>query len=41
YTILGEADEAVRSLRLAICQAVAATVKTAMGLLGINVPERM
>ncbi len=41
YTILGETDEAVRSLRLAICQAVASTVKTAMGLLGINVPERM
>lgn len=40
-TILGETDSAVRSLRLALSAATARTVKTALGLLGINVPERM
>lgn len=39
--ILREEDSAVRSLRLAISEATAHTVRTAMGLLGINVPERM
>ena len=41
YSILKEEDPAVRSLRLALCKSVARTVKQAMGLLGINVPERM
>lgn len=41
YSILKEEDPAVRSLRLALCHCVARTVKQAMGLLGINVPERM
>lgn len=41
YTILKEEDDAVRSLRLALCDATARVVKTGMGLLGINVPERM
>ncbi len=41
YTILGEEDEATRSLRLALCDQTSRVVKTAMGLLGINVPERM
>lgn len=41
YSILKEEDPAVRSLRLALCLCVARTVKQAMGLLGINVPERM
>lgn len=40
-TILGETDPAVRSLRLALSATTARTVKTALGLLGINVPERM
>ena len=41
YTILGETDEAVRSLRLALCRAVSDTVRTGMNLLGIRMPERM
>ena len=40
-TILGETDPAVRSLRLALSATTARTVKTALGLLDINVPERM
>ena len=40
-SILKEEDAAVRSFRLALSDATAKTVKTAMGLLGINVPERM
>lgn len=41
YSILKEENVAVRSLRLALCQSVARTVKMGMGLLGIEVPERM
>jgi arginyl-tRNA synthetase len=41
YSILKEENAAVRSLRLALCSSVARTVKMAMSLLGINVPERM
>ena len=41
YSILKEENAAVRSLRLALCRSVARTVKMAMGLLGIDVPERM
>ena len=40
-SILREEDAAVRSLRLALSATTARTVKTALGLLGINVPERM
>ncbi|MDE6267612.1 MAG: arginine--tRNA ligase [Muribaculaceae bacterium] len=40
-SILRETDEPTRSLRLAISGMTARVVKTAMGLLGINVPERM
>ncbi len=40
-SILREENPAVRSLRLALSDATARTVKSAMGLLGINVPERM
>lgn len=40
-SILKEEDAAVRSLRLAISDATAKTVETAMALLGIKVPERM
>ncbi|MCM1449332.1 MAG: arginine--tRNA ligase [Clostridiales bacterium] len=41
YSILKEEDSAVKSLRLALCDATARVIKTGMGLLGINVPERM
>lgn len=41
YSILKEEDAAVRSLRLALCDATARVIKQAMALLGINVPERM
>lgn len=41
YKILGETDEAVRSLRLALCEATSRVIKSAMALLGIKVPERM
>ena len=40
-SILRENDAAVQSLRLAISDATARTVRLGMGLLGINVPERM
>ncbi len=39
--ILRENDTAVRSMRLALSDVTARIVRTAMGLLGINVPERM
>jgi len=41
YSILNEPDAAVRSLRLALSKNVASVVKKGMGLLGIEVPERM
>lgn len=41
YSILREDNEAVRSLRLSLCDATARVVRTGMSLLGINVPERM
>ncbi len=40
-SILREENAAVRSLRLALSDATARTVKSGMALLGINVPERM
>lgn len=40
-SILKEEEEAVRALRLALSQCTARTVESAMGLLGIKVPERM
>ncbi|MBD5307652.1 MAG: arginine--tRNA ligase [Bacteroides sp.] len=40
-SILKEENEAQRSLRLVLSDATARTVKTAMGLLGIEMPERM
>ena len=40
-SILKEEDASVRSLRLALSDATAKVVATAMGLLGIRVPERM
>ncbi|MBO4943844.1 MAG: arginine--tRNA ligase, partial [Muribaculaceae bacterium] len=40
-SILKEEDQALRSLRLVLSHATARTVNTAMGLLGIEMPERM
>lgn len=40
-SILREEDPAVRSLRLALSEATASTVRTALNLLGIGVVERM
>lgn len=39
--ILKEPDDAVKSLRLIMSKNVAKVIRTAMDLLGINVPERM
>jgi arginyl-tRNA synthetase len=41
HSILREADPAVRAFRLRLSETVAATIKRAMHLLGITVPERM
>ena len=40
YTILGETDEAVKQMRITLSANVAMVIKSAMGLLGIEVPER-
>ena len=40
-SIFNEEDEATRTLRVAISFIVARTIRKAMGLLGIDVPERM
>ena len=40
-SILKEEDPAVRAMRLTLSRMTADTVRTAMGLLGIRVPERM
>ena len=40
-SILKESDPLARALRLALSECVARTINSAMGLLGINVPERM
>ncbi|MDE5953349.1 MAG: hypothetical protein K2G72_01530, partial [Duncaniella sp.] len=40
-SILKESDAAKRSLRLELSRQTARVVKTGMGLLGIEVPERM
>ena len=41
HSILKEENVAVRSLRLKLAEQVARVIRTAMSLLGINVPERM
>ncbi len=41
YSILGEADERVRALRLVLSAETAKVILTAMSLLGIEMPERM
>ena len=40
-SVLKEPDEAARSLRLVLLQQIAAVINTGMGILGIEVPERM
>jgi len=40
-TILKEPDEAIKAQRLSLIQEVARVIKTGMGILGIEVPERM
>jgi len=41
HQVLGESDVAVREARIALTQCVAHQIKTAMGLLGIEMPKRM
>lgn len=41
HSILKEENSDIRALRLKLAEAVARTLKSAMALLGINVPERM
>ncbi|MFC2323410.1 MAG: arginine--tRNA ligase [Tannerella forsythia] len=41
YTILGESDERIRQLRLTLSAETAKIVRSAMSLLGIEMPERM
>ena len=41
FQILKEPDENKRAIRLAICESVAKVIRLGMGLLGIEVPERM
>ena len=41
YSILNEPDAAKRQMRLMLAKNVAKIIKTGMGLLGIEVPERM
>ena len=41
HSILNEADEAKRALRLVLAQTVAKVINSAMALLGIEVPNRM
>lgn len=40
-SVMNEENEATKTMRLALIQAVAATLKKGMNLLGIDVPERM
>lgn len=41
YSVLGETDEAVRQFRLLLSKVISRTLKNAMSLLGIEMPERM
>ena len=41
FTILGEVDEELRQFRLSLAKAVAKVIGLGMGLLGIEMPERM
>ena len=39
--VLKAADENIRNTRLTLCRVTARTLRTGLGLLGIEVPERM
>ena len=41
FTILKEANEDLRNFRLILSETIGSILKTGMGLLGIDVPERM
>jgi arginyl-tRNA synthetase len=41
YSILHEADETVKLLRIVLSENVAKIIRSGMSLLGIEVPERM
>jgi arginyl-tRNA synthetase len=41
YSILNESDEQKKLVRLVLAKNVAKIIKSGMGLLGIEVPERM
>ncbi len=41
YSVLKEEDQALRGFRLALSNSVASTIQRGMGLLGIEMPERM
>jgi arginyl-tRNA synthetase len=41
YTILGEEDEGLRNFRLALSVTTGRIIEKGMGLLGIEMPERM
>ena len=41
FTILGEQDEDLKQFRLSLAKAVAKVIRLGMGLLGIEMPERM
>jgi arginyl-tRNA synthetase len=41
FSILNEPDEQKKAVRLMLAKNVAKIIKNAMGLLGIEVPERM
>ena len=41
FTILGETDETLKLFRLSLAKAVAKVISLGMGLLGIEMPERM
>jgi arginyl-tRNA synthetase len=41
YSILGEEDQAIRNFRLVLSKLTSEILFTGMGLLGIEMPERM
>ena len=41
FSILKEENSQIRNFRLQLCKAVAMILKNAMGLLGIELPEKM
>jgi len=41
HSVINETDESIKTLRLALVKKIAQTIKHGMGLLGIDVPEKM